>query len=125
MESASREVISMLSSMDMFAAASIKLLEEVCSKLEDESPQKELADNVEKMAARGISRSVLAQVEKFGEKSFQANQRNWNGCQDTIWLLHSIGKAVQGCLKNSVYSLATSMLSRSSRMSFLRIICWS
>ena len=37
MELASREVTSMLSYMDMFVAASIKSLEEVCVKLEDDS----------------------------------------------------------------------------------------
>ena len=112
MESASREVVSMLSYMDMFAAASIKALEDVCVKLEDDNPQKELADIVEKLAARGISRNVLLQLEEHGERAFQASQRNWNSCQDTISLLHSIGKSVQGCVKNSVYNIATSMLTR-------------
>ena len=67
---------------------------------------------VEKLAARGVSRNVLSQLEEIGQEVFKTNQQTWNSCQDTISLLHSVGKAVQGCVNNCVFNVATSMISR-------------
>ena len=112
MEMSSREMLSMISYMDMFTAASIKSMESASKCLDADAPQRELALIMEKLAARGVSHNVLSQLEEFGQDVFKTNQQTWNSCQDNISLLHSVGKAVQGCVNNCVYNVSMSMISR-------------
>ena len=100
----------MLSYLDMFTAASIASLDSVCGRLEEGGA--EMGPIVDSLAPYNVPAEILSKLEAFGKTEYEVRQDTWNSVQDVVGLLHSVGKTVQSCVKNSVDVIASSMLTR-------------
>ena len=113
-ETSQREMLSMLSYMDLFTAASIELVRGMAVSLEEDEATHKTAvqELLTKLASKGVNLDCLEDVEAFGVGVYNLKEGLWNQAQDTISLLGSVGKGVQDNVKNVVDVVASSMVTR-------------
>jgi len=113
-ETSLREMLSMLSYMDMFTAASIELVKGMAGRLEEDTATSgvEVVKLLDKLGELGVPRETLEEVEKLGQGVYNLKENVWNDAQDTIGLLHSVGKGVQDNVNNVIDVIGSAIVTR-------------
>ena len=79
-ETSQREMLSMLSSMDLFTAASIELVKGMAGSLEEDEATHKMAmqELLTKLASKGVDMDCLEDVEAFRVGVYNLKEGLWN-----------------------------------------------
>jgi len=111
-ETSIREMLSVLSYMDMFTAAAIEIMKATSKRVEEDASTSKIvmADIVAKL--KDTQESTLVELKNYADNVYMLKQDVWNDSQDAMGLLHSAGIGMQDCVKNAVDVIASSMVTR-------------